>query len=306
MPFRLSVTENSQVSNVTEDAEIKFDKKLNILVAEDNHINRFIIEKMLLDWGLNADFAATGTEAVTKSSQKNYDIILMDIEMPDMNGYKATEIIRQFETPVKDIPIIAMTGHAMSGELEKCLLVGMNDYISKPFKAEELKKKICLLTGMENCVANSEHKQSQVNQTSNTNTTSSGTSIPTKEQSIEEKPIIKFTNMTFLKEISENNDQFYREFIQMFLTNTPNSIQDMIQAHQTQNWEALRQAAHKVKPSFNYVGLKDLNQAAAKIEEIAKQNANFDQLPALLKQINEVAAHAFVELEEELQLISIS
>lgn len=305
LPFKL-VKFESVANNTSAETEIKFSKSIDVLVAEDNDINRFIIEKMLLDWGLNADFAATGTEAVDMSSKKKYDIILMDIEMPDMNGYRATEIIRQFDNETKNIPIIAMTGHAMTGEQNKCILAGMNDYISKPFKPEELKKKICLLTGSGNCkdIALNQQLSSTTNENTNVNSIDS----PTKniDNLIEEKPIIKFTNMQFLKEISENNEQFYREFIQMFLANTPNSINEMVKANDTQNWEALRQAAHKVKPSFNYVGLKDLNVAAAKIEECAKAKENLGLIPVLLKQINEISVIAFKELEEELQSLTVS
>ncbi len=294
-------------------ATSEFDRQLNILVAEDNDINRFIIEKMLLGWGMKVDFAATGIEAVQKSSEKEFDLILMDVEMPDMNGYRATEIIRnEKDAPLCEIPIIAMTGHAMAGEREKCIACGMDDYISKPFKQEELKEKIIfnaakaltINTSTPSTLISDAMSMEDIQQknsgaeikTASTNPSDPGMS-PTDDRLI---------NLQFLREISENNEQFFREFITMFLLNTPKSVNDMNEAHQHNDWEQLRQAAHKVKPSFNYVGLKELNQLSAKVEEFAKQKINAAEITIMLARITAMSIIAYRQLEEELNTSSIS
>ena len=271
---------------------------LKILVAEDHDINRFIIEKMFNEWGVKIDFAVTGVEAVKAASTTIYDIILMDVEMPDMNGYKATEIIRtELPHPNNNIPIIAMTGHAMAGEKEKCLLIGMNDYISKPFKPEELKEKIIELTGKQTTQSNNQGITSNSLPSTSEGFNDANSTNESNDNSTSKEHL---TNLDFLREISENNETFFREFIQMFLTNTPTSLMDIEEGIASINWEKIRQSAHKVKPSFNYVGLKEMSTAAAQIENLAKKNESMETIQELFETIKKTCAKAFSELEQEI------
>jgi HPt (histidine-containing phosphotransfer) domain-containing protein len=114
----------------------------------------------------------------------------------------------------------------------------------------------------------------------------------------------KLIDLTFLRSISDNNDQFFKDFLQMFLKNTPTSIQEMKMHYANSEWENLRQAAHKVKPSFNYVGLKNLNLLTAKIEEYAKNNSNLNEIKEMLNEIEKESTIAFKEIEVELLTIS--
>ena len=264
---------------------------LRILVAEDHDINRFIIDRMFKEWGIQTEFAVTGVEAVKAATNSMFDVILMDVEMPDMNGYKATEIIReQLPEPNRSIPIIAMTGHAMLGEKEKCLSIGMNDYISKPFKQEELKRKIIeLSTGITG--------NNSTGQSNNGNVIAATTEQPAHEN----EPATQLTELSFLREISENNEQFFREFIQMFLANTPKSLEDIEAGIQENDYEKIRMASHKVKPSFNYVGLKEQCAQAAKIEELSKKKQDLQEITQLLNKIKTACKAAYVELESEIK-----
>jgi PAS domain S-box-containing protein len=103
---------------------------LRILVAEDNHINRLVLRTQLEKLGYEAEIVMTGLEAVDALARDAYDLVLMDCEMPVMDGYEATRRIRQSDYP--RVPIIAVTAHAMSGDRERCLLAGMDDFLSKP------------------------------------------------------------------------------------------------------------------------------------------------------------------------------
>jgi len=114
--------------------------KLHILVVEDNKLNQVLATKVLQKWNTTPDIAANGKIATEMVSNTTYDIILMDIQMPEMDGREATLYIR--ENISKKLPIIGMSAHAMTGEKEKCILVGMNDYITKPFDPEILYAKI--------------------------------------------------------------------------------------------------------------------------------------------------------------------
>jgi PAS domain S-box-containing protein len=293
IPYKICIENNQEIVKEKKNI-IHLPSELKVLIAEDHDINRFIIEKMFKEWGLTPTFAITGVEAVKAAKEQIFDVILMDIEMPDMNGYRATEIIRaELPYPNNTVPIIAMTGHAMAGEKEKCIGIGMNDYLSKPFKPEDLKQRIADLTG-KSVINNTPDEQAQ------SAVTAAKETAPIAETSVGSRPLI---NLDFLKEISENNDQFFVEFIQMFLQNTPASISEIENAISNQNWEAIRQAAHKMKPSFNYVGLKELSGISAKIEDLAKRNEDMEMIKTNIEQIKKVCEIAYTELEHEIKTI---
>lgn len=117
-------------------------KELNILLAEDNEINQKIIQFSLTNAGYKVDIARNGQEAIDMYNQHNYDLVLMDVQMPVLDGYEATQYIREIESSVlknsSPTPIIALTANAMKGDKEKCLEAGMNEYLSKPFTPNDL------------------------------------------------------------------------------------------------------------------------------------------------------------------------
>jgi PAS domain S-box-containing protein len=108
-----------------------------VLLAEDNEINQEIGVELLGEIGLNVTLANNGREAVELANQSNYDCILMDMQMPELDGYEATQALRK-DKKFKDLPIIAMTANAMQGDREKCLDAGMNDYVGKPINPKDL------------------------------------------------------------------------------------------------------------------------------------------------------------------------
>ena len=117
--------------------------KGKILLAEDNEINRMLVVTMLGNWGHKVSVAENGLQACEMLQNEDFDLILMDVHMPEMDGYAATQKIREeFLVPKRDIPIIAMTASALKSELERCIAAGMNDYIPKPFEKKVLREKI--------------------------------------------------------------------------------------------------------------------------------------------------------------------
>jgi CheY-like chemotaxis protein len=133
---------NTNTSTNTEPSKpMNPTKKLHVLLAEDNLINQKVAMMVVQKMGFTVDVAMNGKIAVDKFSKNSYDMILMDIMMPEMDGIEATKIIRELErnkTPGKRIKIVALTANAMKEDREKCLSSGMDDYLSKPFKPEDL------------------------------------------------------------------------------------------------------------------------------------------------------------------------
>lgn len=113
--------------------------QLRILLAEDNLVNQKLAVRLLHKWGHTVTVASTGTEALLAWDQEPFDLILMDVQMPDLGGVEATMMIRQREQATAGhVPIVAMTAHAMQGDRERCLAAGMDDYITKPVQAQVL------------------------------------------------------------------------------------------------------------------------------------------------------------------------
>jgi len=133
-----SLQEKDQQIDQKQLKEIAISSK--ILLAEDNFINQKVALSILEGFGYNVDVASNGSEAVEALKTKNYDLVLMDIQMPEMDGFEATKVIRDKTSEVlnHDIPVIAMTAHAMSGYKDICLSAGMNDYVTKPIEQKKL------------------------------------------------------------------------------------------------------------------------------------------------------------------------
>jgi CheY-like chemotaxis protein len=116
-------------------------RSLEVLVAEDNIVNQLLAQRMLEKWGHRVVVVPNGREATIAAAQRQFDVIFMDVQMPDMDGPEATAIIRAAEDGHR-VPIIAMTAHAMKGDRDMCLAAGMDDYVAKPIDASLLRMAI--------------------------------------------------------------------------------------------------------------------------------------------------------------------
>jgi signal transduction histidine kinase/DNA-binding response OmpR family regulator len=286
LPFgRPDVAELELFNQKTEVQDGKIENELRILIVEDNDVNRLVINKIMKDWGLKLENAVNGKDAINKMLAADFDVILLDIEMPEMNGYQCIREIRNsLPAPKNKVAVMAMTAHANTKEKDKCLSLGMDDYISKPFDPADLKQKIILL--------------------SKRNLPAAGT----PDTLVKEKPASteRLTDLSYLKEISENNETFFRDFILLFLGNTPSTLAELNTAVESKNWEAARQAAHKMKPSLNYLGMKEAQKTAALIEEYSLNKSNTESIPSLSEKLNEYCRIAFAELENDLKTMPLA
>lgn len=143
--FWFTITFNKSAdASKTKTKTVEIGLKLNILVVDDNQINRLLIDKVLKKWGVNADFAENGVEALEKIESKgNYDVVLMDIHMPQMGGLEATKLLRaKSDTYSQQLPVIALTASMLNDQMSMIDDAGMNDYILKPFNPKELYDRI--------------------------------------------------------------------------------------------------------------------------------------------------------------------
>lgn len=309
--------------NPDEDISISH---LRILAAEDNMINQMVIKKLFADWNTHLECANNGRIALEKLQSAEYDLVLMDIQMPEMDGHTACQKIRnELPEQLKNIPVIAMTAHATSQEKQKCYDAGMNDYISKPFNPNELKKKILKLTKMQNSSlkapslsiapkdaaratdktmhltpANGENgKTIPLNAKADPHTPHLIVENPSQRVSKDEVSEHKI-NLSYLKQIADGNDTFIIEMIEMFLNKTPEAIAEMNASLKSQNWEALRQTAHRIKPSFAYIGLSGTQSVLGEIEKLSEEANQPEKVMALMTEVDTVCQSIFSQLQNEL------
>ena len=195
---------------------------IKILVAEDNQMNQHLIKHLMNQWKIDYFLVNNGKEVIEILKQSNFSIVLMDIQMPEMDGYEATLAIRN-ELKL-EIPIIAMTAHAMPGEKERCLSFGMNDYISKPVREFDLYQIL--------------------QQYSKTHTIENG----------EANGIV---DLSYLKDISMGDQEFEQMIIQQFMVQVPQELNQMKKAINSLDFEQIKSVAHGMKSSVSYMGLND-------------------------------------------------
>jgi len=261
---------------ITElDTEIK---NLKVLVVEDMALNQLLMKTLLDDFGFECDIAANGKLAIERLQAQSYDIILMDLQMPEMNGFEATEYIRK--TMNAKIPIIALTADVTTVDLEKCKAVGMNDYIAKPLDERVLHRKIVGLV----------KKFSPSN--------------PCKDGETDKSKRSKCTDLDYLIQRTKNNSGVIMEMISAYLEQTPPLILAMKQSLIDKDWDTLHSAAHKMIPSFSIMGISaDFESMAKKIQEYARNRQQEDDLHDMIVQIENVCTQACQELEEEFNRI---
>jgi signal transduction histidine kinase/HPt (histidine-containing phosphotransfer) domain-containing protein len=291
IPFDIATTQVTNTSVVTMNEEDI--SHLRILVAEDNTINQLVVKKLLEPWKCTVDFADNGLIAIEKLQADKYDVVLMDVQMPEMDGYTAAQTIRkELAEPWRSIPIMAMTAHVTQKEKERCFESGMDDYISKPFDVEDLKTKLIILT---------KHKKLSPSITAEPTAVELTIETGTSAKQAEPETASTKINLTYLKQVAGDNQEFIIQMIEMFLQKTPEGLQEMEKKFKEQNWEDVRNIAHRLKPTYTYVGLGEIHKILAQIEKCCQAKENIDTVPQLMQKVETQSAIAFAELNKELK-----
>lgn len=256
-------------------------KNINVLVAEDIPLNQLLMKTILDDFGFECNIASNGKIAIEKLETEHFDVVLMDLQMPEMNGFEATEYIR---TILKlDIPIIALTADVTTVDLAKCTAVGMNDYIAKPVDERVLYSKILSVV-----------KKNKFSQDFSKN----------KEERNQKS---KCTDLDYLNQRTKSNPDLMMEMISLYLEQTPPLVSAMKQSLKDKNWQKLYSAAHKMIPSFAIMGINhDFENMAIQVQEYASTQTQTDHIPSLILQLETVCLQACDELQDEYNSIKNS
>jgi CheY-like chemotaxis protein/HPt (histidine-containing phosphotransfer) domain-containing protein len=227
-------------------------RPLRILLAEDHPVNQELVLGILGIGGHAVTLAKNGREAIEILQNGKFDVVLMDVQMPEMDGYQATGAIRELERHTgRHIPVIAMTAHAMKGDREKCLAAGMDDYISKPIRVATLQKVLQMV-------------QLDEREPARTVTAEVPPSGVLREDSQE------FYDKNEARRQCLGNDALLERVVQSFLDSIPGSRQVLQLAAANGNLTDLAKAAHALKGAAGSIVAKRCHKAALAVERTAK------------------------------------
>lgn len=236
-----------------------FLKGKRILIAEDDFVNQKLISHSMQTTGASFDIVSNGREAIEHLMMGTYDLIMMDINMPEIDGFEATEYIRK-NMKLKT-PIIAMTGWSSKDDGNKFESVGMNGTLAKPFGLDILYKTLYeALIDVKPASAAEGSEADEIDETPN-------------------------VDLSLLNELSESDSEYKKTIVQMFLDSMPETIQQIEDAFAIQDYDALAKAAHYAKSSLSVINVEDLRALVAKIEMNCKKNENLDELETLVKRV---------------------
>lgn len=253
---------------------------IHVLLAEDNEVNIFLAQSILEDWKFTVDVAHNGLEAYEMAKKSEYDIILMDIQMPELSGIDTTRLIRELADKKKaNVPIIALTANALKGDAEKYLSAGMNDYLSKPFEEERLYMKLAALLP---------HKVLR-----------NGRAVAHPLPAAAVQTDQSLYDLELVSKMARGNQVFINRTKQLFIETVPPTVQDMKEGFATQNWKQIGAAAHKLKSTIDTMRIESLRDVVRQIEADAKTQTNIMVLNKNISYLAQVIQQVIEQLKQE-------
>ncbi len=237
-----------------EDSSVNLVAGSTILYVEDNPLNSLYLSRLLDKWNLRYEHAENGLIATEKIAHTKYDLILMDIQMPVMNGYQATKVIRTTENPNQKTPIAALTASTLGNNLDKAKDFGFSDFLAKPFQPPELKK--LLLKYLKHDIADDSPETATV-----------------------QNPKVKIQlDENQLKQVFGDDEEYKKEIITMFLETIDEQMSVLDNLIKTGIHDDIRKQAHKLKPNFSMVGFPELTDDFVILEKLAKSNDTIENI----------------------------
>jgi PAS domain S-box-containing protein len=252
-------------------------KGLKVLLVEDNKMNQLVAGKFLKKWGVEMEIAADGMQAIEKLKHNRYELILMDLQMPHLDGYAATHFIRNnMQEALRHIPILALTASALTDVRRNVLEAGMNDFITKPFNPKDLYDKLLKYAPAK---FKRPHK------------------VPFSDQKYQH------IDLNYLEDVAANDKQFMKEMIKLFMKQTPDFINVLQRSAQIADWANIRYMAHKMKATIAMMGIAELQPIIMELEKYASQENHLGEVAQLIDKITVICREVYTELKEKLELI---
>ena len=257
--YKISTQENSLLNGI------------KVVVADDNEMNRLVAKTILENHNVQIIEAANGQEALNYIINNKPDVVLMDIQMPILNGYEATKKIRNAGF---NFPIIALTANAIKGEKEKCLEAGMDDFITKPFNEEEFIN--CIVRNIQNNALNKEV--------------------------IQENNLQPLYNLSTLKNIGNGNTVFLEKMIKLFIDIAPKTVDEIKAASKKNDIEAVNKLSHRLKPSIDNLLIYSLKNVIRNLEHFDLANNDTVYLNELIAELDSIIIKVVESLTKEFNL----
>ncbi len=277
LPFTIGHFSSIKQQSANTEKQLKHPETIHLLLAEDNKINCQLAIDTIKNWeqDINIDIAENGKEVIELLRNKPFHMIFMDIQMPEMDGIEATKYIREdMPDDVKNIPIIAMTAHALKNERDHFIEVGMDDYISKPFAPEILTHKITFYSSdeIQEKVKKGEKFKTILDKFEG-NESDLKTYTPKNEAGDYE-----FIDLSYLKKIYKGDYKRIQKILKMYLSSVKDEIEAVASSYDQGDYDVTRAKSHALKPKMTYLGCQDLFESAKNIEQTIKQNGDVKPL----------------------------
>ena len=245
-----------------------------ILLVEDDKINRLIVNNILKRQNVALTKVKNGVQAIEILKKESFDLILMDIQMPDMNGIEATNIIR--DELKMQTPIIALTANSFGSEIDEVMEVGMNDYLIKPFEEQDL---INVITKYYNVT-------------------------PKKKKTALVVTVVNTTkkllyNLHKLEKLSKGNSAFLKKMCRLFVKLTPDYLKQINDLYEERNISSLKELAHKMKPSIDYMGITSLKQDIKDLEHLDNEQYSLEKLRSLVKNTTSILTEVVSQIRKK-------
>jgi PAS domain S-box-containing protein len=240
---------------------------LRVLVVDDNYINRLLVIHLLQSRGFDVVEANSGYEALDKLRDEDIDAVLMDISMPDLDGFETTKLIRRSDQAyIRDVPVIAMTAHGFQEQINNAREAGMNDYVVKPFKPDQLVKTILQqLGGIE-----------------------------------ESKPLpSRLYDLSFLEDYYNNDKTFIRHILELYVKETPRTLDELQESYDKKDWKQFKALVHKIKTNVLMLGIKGEDEFFAASSELDVNQADNSKVGISYEQFKKKVSKALTQLRSD-------
>jgi len=245
-------------------------KGVNILLVEDSDMNRLVASTMLHNYGATVYEAVNGLQAVEAMKNIPFDLVLMDIQMPVMDGRKAARMMRNsYHT---NIPILALTANAVKKETDKCLSAGMNDYIAKPFEEEDLMSLIAKWLGKD---------------------------LQPAQVAGSEKPLYSLEK---LAHTGRSDPDFVRKMIQLFIVQVPASVREIRTAYAAGSFAVVAATSHRMEPILNNFCIGALSEKMGELQFLALKRRPSPRLEALISHLDGITTQIVDDLNRQNKL----